>query len=144
MDLPQELDLLLQRFNLPLQIHSSQGGFICLLELGESLFDPRVLPPTISSFVFPLLVGVLEAADCCGGLSSGVVFGGLPSASLSHPTHLSDLSIRSQVVLCLQPQVGFILEPGIGDTVWALGFSEDSWVPVLTSRGRGPVKWQEK
>lgn len=71
----------------------------------------------MSSSVLPLLGRILEAVNCCGGLSSGAVFGGLLPASLPDPAHLSDLSIRSQVVLCLQPQGGFILEPGTGDTV---------------------------
>lgn len=79
MDLPQELDLLLQRLNLPLQIHTSQGGFIRLLEQGENVFDPRVLATKISNFVFPLLVGILEADNC------GVWWAALPLPSPTLP-----------------------------------------------------------
>lgn len=67
MDLPQELDLLLQRLNLPLQIQTGHGSFICLLGWEEDLFDPRVYLTTTSTFVFPVLVGLWEAGNCCGG-----------------------------------------------------------------------------
>lgn len=76
-----------------------------------------------SSSPFPGLVcaptpfGGRESSPLLRRAGGGPCLGGLPStlSRLLPPTpHPPDLSIGSQVVLGLQPQVGFILEPGVG------------------------------
>lgn len=117
-DLPQEPDFLLQRLDLPLQVQPGQGGLICLLQPEGRKGSPRHQTlPLPSPFRCPLL-GLGEQHITWEGWSWGLCLGGLPSPlpppTHTQPLHPPDLSIGSEVALGLQPQVGFVLEPGVG------------------------------
>lgn len=76
----------------------------------------QTLPPHSLALSVPRFGG-WEGSTLLRRAGGGPCLGG-PSSTLppscAPPLHPPDLSIGSQVVLGLQPQVGFILEPGVG------------------------------
>lgn len=103
----------------PVWLHLPPGA-----ERAADHHDPRLLPN-------PNLVQPLPPSGGCGeqhcALEGCWTLEGLslagPQSTLSPHLTPPDLSIGRQVALSLQPQVGFILEPGVGRT--------HSWVQVL-------------